>query len=130
MAVDTSGSMGMGQVAGVHSLTPRMAASAMAMAIVHREPNYYLAGFSTREARSSNRSNSNVMTPLDITATDNLHDAMAKTQALPFGGTDCSLPMLDALEKKMPVDCPVILIMVELSLHRGRSPRLPTGRLV
>ena len=81
MAVDISGSMGIGQVAGVYGLTPRMAASAMAMAIVHREPNYYIAGFSTREERSSNRSGTNVMTPLDITATDNLHDAMAKTQA-------------------------------------------------
>ena len=130
MGVDISGSMGIGQVAGVYGLTPRMAASAMAMAIVHREPNYYIAGFSTTAERSSNQSHSNVMTPLDITATDNLHDAMAKTQALPFGGTDCSLPMLDALEKKMPVDCSVILIMVELSLHRGLSPRLPTGRLV
>ena len=83
MAVDISGSMGIGQVAGVYGLTPRMAASAMAMAIVHREPNYYIAGFFTREERSSNRSGTNVMTPLDITATDNLHDAMAKTQA-PF----------------------------------------------
>ena len=130
MAVDISGSMSYRDVAGVPGLTPHMAASAMAMAIVHREPNYYIAGFFTREERSSNRSGTNVMTPLDITATDNLHDAMAKTQALRFGRTDCSLPMLDALEKKWPVDCSVILIMVELSLHRGRSPRLPTGRLV
>ena len=130
LGVDISGSMGQGQVAGVQGLTPRMAASAMAMAIVRREPNYYIAGFSTTAERSSNQRNFNEMIPLDITATDNLHDAMAKTQALPFGGTDCSRPMLDALEKKMPVDCSVILIMVELSLHRGRSPRLPTGRLV
>ena len=117
MGVDISGSMSYKDVAGVPGLTPRMAASAMAMAIVHREPNYYIAGFSTTAERSSNQGNSNVMTPLDITATDNLHDAMAKTQALPFGGTDCSLPMLDALEKKMPVDCFIILTTAELSLH-------------
>ena len=34
---------------------------------------------------------------------------MAKTHSLDFGGTDCALPMLDALSKKIPVDCFVIL---------------------
>ena len=34
---------------------------------------------------------------------------MHKTQVLDFGATDCALPMLDALEKKIPVDCFVIL---------------------
>ena len=34
---------------------------------------------------------------------------MHKTQGLDFGGTDCALPMLDALERKIPVDCFVIL---------------------
>ena len=34
---------------------------------------------------------------------------MHKTQGLDFGATDCALPMLDALEKKIPVDCFVIL---------------------
>ena len=49
------------------------------------------------------------MDPLSITATDSLADAVRKTQALDFGATDCALPMLDALEKKIPVDVFVIL---------------------
>ena len=49
------------------------------------------------------------MAPLSITATDSLADAVHKTQGLDFGGTDCALPMLDALGKKIPVDCFVIL---------------------
>ena len=49
------------------------------------------------------------MAPLSITATDSLADAMHKTHSLDFGGTDCALPMLDALGKKIPVDCFVIL---------------------
>ena len=49
------------------------------------------------------------MAPLSITATDSLADAMHKTHNLDFGATDCALPMLDALEKKIPVDCFVIL---------------------
>ena len=124
--MDISGSMSHHTVAGIPGLSARMAATAMA----RREPNYYLAGFSTTAERSHRWGDSNVMTPLGIAAQDNLFDAMAKTDALPFGGTDCSLPMLDALEKKWPVDCFMILMMVELSLHRGLSPRLPTGRLV
>ena len=89
----------------------------MVMAVVRREPNYYLAGFSTTAERSHRWGDSNVMTPLGIAAQDNLFDAMAKTDALPFGGTDCSLPMLDALEKKWPVDCFMIFTTAELSLH-------------
>ena len=49
------------------------------------------------------------MAPLSITASDSLNDAMQKTAGLPFGRTDCALPMLDALEKKIPVDVFVIL---------------------
>ena len=48
------------------------------------------------------------MAPLSITATDSLADAMHKTHNLDFGATDCALPMLDALEKKIPVDVFVI----------------------
>ena len=49
------------------------------------------------------------MVPLDISAQDSLADAVHKTQALPFGGTDCALPMLDALSRGIPVDCFVVL---------------------
>ncbi len=107
LGVDVSGSMSHGEVAGVPGLTPRMAAAAMAMAIARREPNYYIAGFAS--GRTSGQMNNARMAPLDITAADSIADAMKKTQQMPFGGTDCALPMLDALEKKMPVDCFVIL---------------------
>ena len=88
----------------------------MAMAIARREPNYYMAGFATGvgPATGANilswggRSNPG-MAPLDIAASDSIGDVMAKTQGLEFGRTDCALPMLDALEKKIPVDVFVIL---------------------
>ena len=112
LGIDVSGSMGSGTVAGVPGLTPRMAAAAMAMAIARREPNYYIAGFAAGGPGSfyyGVRRQSPAMAPLSITATDSLADAMHKTQGLDFGATDCALPMLDALEKKIPVDCFVIL---------------------
>ena len=111
LGIDVSGSMGSGQVAGVPGLTPRMAAAAMAMAIARREPNYYIAGFANGGVgyRLGFMMARATMDPLSITATDSLAEAVHKTQALDFGATDCALPMLDALEKKIPVDVFVIL---------------------
>ena len=51
------------------------------------------------------------MSPLDITGSDSISDAMQKTKNLPFGRTDCALPMLHAMEMKMNVDCFIILII-------------------
>ncbi len=113
LGIDVSGSMGLSEIAGVPGLSPRMAAAAMAMAIARREPNYYMAGFTadgdwTRPGLALGHSGMQ-MAPLSITASDSLNDAIQKTADLPFGRTDCALPMLDALKKKIPVDVFVIL---------------------
>ena len=109
LGVDVSGSMSAHLVAGIPGLTARMAASAMAMVVARREPNHCIRAFSSKEDANAFRGNSNIMMPLDITAQDSLTDAMQKTQGLPFGRTDCALPMLDAMENDIPVDCFVIL---------------------
>ena len=112
LGIDVSGSMSRGEVAGVPGLSPRMAAAAMAMAIARREPNYYMAGFTASPPNSMARYGDRqtpVMSPLDITASDSISDAMNKTSNLPFGRTDCALPMLHAMELKMNVDCFIIL---------------------
>ena len=105
LAVDVSGSMCVGEVAGVPGLSPLMGAMAMAMAVVRREPNYVLRAFS---GGGFDRTNAQLV-HLDVTAKDNLVDAMRKGVDLPHGSTDCSLPMLDALKHKIPVDCFVVL---------------------
>ena len=105
--------MSSGEVAGVPGLSPRMAAAAMAMAIARREPNYYMAGFAASPGESATlaymRRDAPMMSPLDITASDSISDAMQKTRDPPFGRTDCALPMLDAMAKNIPVDCFIIL---------------------
>ena len=118
LGIDVSGSMGNGEVAGVPGLSPRIAAAAMAMAIARREPNYYMAGFAASQdgPYAMNRQVPG-MSPLNITASDSISDAMQKTKDLPFGRTDCALPMLHAMEMKMNVDCFIILTTAELSLH-------------
>ena len=109
LGIDVSGSMSGGSVAGVPNLTPRMAAAAMAMAIARRESNYYMAAFADATTARRFRRGGYDMMPLDITAGDSLADAMSKTNHLPWGGTDCALPMLDAMKRNIPVDCFVIL---------------------
>ena len=104
LAVDVSRSMAKAPIQGVTGLTPRMAASAMAMAIARREPNHHIAFFARGGGRHDFR-----MESLELTAQDSLQEVMRKTDSLAFGGTDCALPMIDAAERGIPVDCFIIL---------------------
>ena len=115
LGIDVSGSMTGGTIAGVAGLTPRQGAAALAMAIARRERNYYMAAFAdadrlnrTGYQRSVFNRNYDMM-PLDISANDSIADALRKTGDLPVRGTDCALPMLDALKKQIPVDCFVVI---------------------
>jgi hypothetical protein len=47
--------------------------------------------------------------PLPISARSRLDDALRLTRNVNFGGTDCSLPMLYALQRRLPVDAFVVL---------------------
>ncbi|MCP5112588.1 MAG: hypothetical protein GY953_17310 [bacterium] len=97
VAVDVSGSMGSGEVGGVTGLTPRMAAAAIAMTFVRAEPHCHLAAFADS------------MAPLEVAKSDSLADVCRKAETLLSGATDCALPMLDALERKIAVDVFVVL---------------------
>ena len=96
LALDISGSMGYGTVAGCIGLTPRMASAAMALVTARIELNYYIFGFSDK------------LITIPISADDNLANAIETISGLPMGGTDCSLPMLYALEHELEVDTFVI----------------------
>ena len=97
LGVDISGSMNWNHVAGVPGLTARMGAVALALAVARREPNYVLRAFHHE------------MQDLGITAGMSLQQAMDITDNWRGGRTDCALPMLDALEQGIPVDCFVVL---------------------
>lgn len=96
LGLDVSGSMSSGEVAGVNGLSPRAASAAMAMVTMRTEKQYHIAGFTQR------------MMALQISAKDKLEKICQYTERLPFEGTDCSLPMLDALAKRIAVDTFVI----------------------
>lgn len=120
IGLDVSGSMGQGNVAGT-PLTPREAAAAMAMVTMKTEDEYYIAGFTNGTSRSawSNQGYGSGVTKLDLTPNMSLTDAVSYTAALPFGGTDCALPMLDALAKKIPAD--VFLVITDSETWAGAT---------
>jgi len=105
LALDVSGSMGGGMVAGVMGLTPRVASSAMAMVRARVEQQWVIKGFTSGRASLHGLGyEGNAITTLKISPTMRLDDICRYTERLSFGGTDCALPMLDAAKHKIPVD--------------------------
>ena len=96
LALDVSGSMRSGTVAGCKGLTPRNASAAMALVTARTEPHYHIFGFSDD------------FVPLPISASDKLASAVDTVSGIPMGATDCALPMLYALENKLEVDVFII----------------------
>ncbi len=92
LALDVSGSMSQGEIAGVPGLTPREASAAMALVTAATEPNYHVVGFSTR------------LIDLPITPRMRLADAVRAVSGLPFEATNCSQPMIWASEHGGKVD--------------------------
>jgi 60 kDa SS-A/Ro ribonucleoprotein len=97
LALDVSGSMGVGAVAGVPGLTPRVAAAALSLVTLRSEPAIHTLAFS------------HTLVPLKLSARQRLDDVVAKTSNLAFGGTDCALPMLWALKERVAVETFVVL---------------------
>ncbi len=108
LALDVSGSMGGGRVAGT-ALTPREAAAAMAMITAAVEPQHSIVGFTCADAdRWGPYRTRTGLSPLRITPRMRLDKVVRATAGLPFGRTDCALPMLYALERGLEVDAFVI----------------------
>jgi 60 kDa SS-A/Ro ribonucleoprotein len=96
LALDVSGSMTCGAIAGVPGLTPRVASAAMALVTAKVEEQFSAVAFST------------TLTPLGISPRQRLDDVLKVVESLPFGGTDCAQPMLWATANRVPVDTFVI----------------------
>jgi len=109
LALDVSGSMG-APVHGVPFLSCREASAAMALVTAATEPRHHFVAFtngSTPSLHSAHGYNSG-LTPLVISPRQRLDDVVQVTSALPFGGTDCALPMVEALKHRWAVDVFVI----------------------
>jgi 60 kDa SS-A/Ro ribonucleoprotein len=114
LALDVSGSMTYGAVAGVPGLTPRDASAALALVTAATEPRYEVVGFFagkggfTKRGRTVRTGYTDGLTPLALSPRQRLDDVVKTVSDLPFGGTDCALPMLYAQAVGREVDTFVI----------------------
>jgi 60 kDa SS-A/Ro ribonucleoprotein len=114
LALDVSGSMTGGWVAGVPGLSPRDASAALALMTAATEERYEVVGFYTGKggwkagAQRQWYLGHDGLTPLAISPRQRLDDVVKEIDGLPFGGTDCALPMLYAQAQEREVDTFVI----------------------
>jgi 60 kDa SS-A/Ro ribonucleoprotein len=107
IALDVSGSMG-SPIMG-SPLTCREATAALALVTMSTEKRTHVVGFTAAghaQRRFGGRwgGGPTNLTPLAISPRQRVTDAVKAVSNLPFGGTDCALPMLYALEKGIAVD--------------------------
>jgi 60 kDa SS-A/Ro ribonucleoprotein len=114
LALDVSGSMTGGWVAGVPGLSPRDASAALALVTAATESPYEVVGFFAGKGGFKKRGRqvwsdyTDGLTPLAISPRQRLNDAVKTVSDLPFGGTDCALPMLYAQARGREIDTFVI----------------------
>lgn len=107
LGVDVSGSMTMGNLAGMPGITPRIGSAAMAMVTYRTEPMTVVRGFCHE------------FIDLGISKRDTLEAVANKMDRLPFGGTDCSLPMVYAQKNNIEID--TFVIYTDSETYFGRS---------
>jgi len=110
LGLDVSGSMAASRLSCCPVVSARVASAAMLLVTAAREPNYAVFGFTCAHGRYQYTGDMHTpgLTPLNISPKQRIADVCESVSRLPFGGTDCALPMLHAAEAKMPVDVFVI----------------------
>lgn len=110
LALDVSGSMSFQTISGM-PLTPREASAALALVTASVESSYEIVGFTGSRRYGALRrgvSATDALSPLSISPRQRLDDAINAVSNLPFGGTDCALPMVYAKENRLSVDTFVV----------------------
>lgn len=96
LALDVSGSMGFSDIAGMPGVTPRVGSAAMALVTAAVEPQHIFTAFSTQ------------FVGLNISPRQRLDDVINNISGLPFGGTDCAIPMIAAEAASLEIDTFVV----------------------
>jgi 60 kDa SS-A/Ro ribonucleoprotein len=128
LALDVSGSMDSGVVAGVPGLTPRVASAALALVTAATEKQHAFVAFTCASGGYGGKWGGGAprLTELDISPRWRLDRVVTEISGLPFGGTDCAQPMLWALDKRVEVDTFVIYTDSETwagSIHPAQALR-------
>lgn len=123
IALDVSGSM----VASMNgsALTVREAGMALALVTAVTESKHFIVGFSAAgpnawvsRPRPSGPFDSDGIAPLGISTGMRLDAALRVVDRMPFGSTDCALPVLYAIERGLDVDAFVVITDSETGVGR------------
>jgi 60 kDa SS-A/Ro ribonucleoprotein len=111
IALDVSGSMTGGVIAGCPGLTPRVASAAMALVTAAVEPRHHVMGFSAAAVGYGGRWGGGRpgLTDIPISSRMRLDDVIKAIEKVPMGGTDCSLPMIWAEHTKATIDSIIVI---------------------
>lgn len=104
MGIDVSGSMSSSLMGS--PLEVNEGAAALAMTVARTEANYHVCAFD------------HGMQPITITAKSTLAQVLKQTKDINGGGTDCSLPMQEALRQGWEVDA--FVVITDNETHHGR----------
>jgi len=110
LALDVSGSMNAGVVAGVPGLTPRVASGAMSLVTAATERDHAFVAFTAGAHGYGGQWGGGEpgISTLSISPRQRLDDVVEALDKLPMGGTDCALPMMWAQKHRVDVDTFVI----------------------
>ena len=112
LALDVSGSMA-SPVTAMPYLSCREASAAMALVTAAVEPNHRFVAFTSGDSPSMYSAthgsrHDTGLSPLSISPRQRLDDVVQSISTLSFGGTDCALPMVEALKHRWEVDTFVV----------------------
>ena len=112
LALDVSGSMG-SPVSAMPYLSCREASAAMALVTAAVEPNHRFVAFTSGNSPSMYSATHGSrydtgLSPLSISPRQRLDDVVQSISKLSFGGTDCALPMVEALKHRWEVETFVV----------------------
>ena len=112
LALDVSGSMVM-PVHGMPYISCREASAAMALVTAAVEPNHRIVAFTkgtypSMWSRTHGSQYDTGLSALSISPRQRLDDVVKSISNIPFGGTDCALPMVEATKHRWPVDAFVV----------------------
>ena len=123
IAVDVSHSMTLGDINGFPGISPRIGAGILAKIFSIQAQDYWIYGFSTKNGKNDVGRGGRfwameepeepyenfLLRDLNINDETNFETIIHNMQEMPYGGTDCSLPMIFASEHNLEVDAFVII---------------------
>ena len=112
VALDVSGSMDCACM-GCPAITCRQASAALGQVLYETEPHVYVRGFTAAYGSDNGFRNFDPYVRRGMT----LEQFINATDA-PFGATDCSLPMMRAMEEGLDVD--VFIVMTDSETYAGK----------